>query len=1206
MKHIILAILSVISFCMVTSAQSSAYWHGKERQLRYTPEGEDFVIINGDKKFNRALYGTNTSFRVETSDTPEFAFYMQYMGGNMQLGLVKGNESLWLKFADYVKSVYRAGTRIYEIKDPFIGSGKITLHVLAMGDADGMVMKIETENIPSDVELVCIYGGASNKRFSRNGDIGVDPIDSFALKPEACDNNKYTISKNQFELQYGFSSKAPHRTIVGAFPQNAALKTASPYEIASPLNVWNSTEADNKPLLVARMPLSAKGIDFIALKAKDDKGLTYSALQASFDLAESRRKEIAEAVKINTPDPYFNPLGGVLATAADGIWDDVTKVWQHGAVGWRMPLNGWRAAYVGDAIGWHDRARTHFDGYAASQVTDVEPIIPHPAQDKKLNLARAEKEWGTQMYSNGYICRNPYDAKKMHHYDMNLCYIDELLWHFNWTGDMEYVEKMWPVLERHLAWEKRNFDPNDDGLYDAYACIWASDALQYNSGAATHSTAYNYRSNKMAAEIAAKIGKDPKPYIAEAEKILKAMNSQLWIDSKGRWAEYKDFMGNQMIHPDAAVWTVYHAIDSETHTPFQAYQATRYIDTEIPHIPVLAKGLEDKGYKTIATTNWLPYSWSINNVAFAEVAHTSLAYWQAGRSEEAFHLFKSSILDGMYLGTSPGNIGQVSFYDAARGECYRDFGDPIGVYSRVLIQGLFGILPDAMNNRIEIRPGFPAEWNYASVSTADIKFDFKRNGTKDVYTIGLNFPKQLSLDLSVKAFKDKIKSLKVNGRATNWTLENGVGYPIVKIHGDVSKEYVVEIEWEGTELNVVQYNNVATKGENWKLSSGVTIKDVYDPQGVLSNLQTSTGNIQGTIAGELGHRTLFVQTGQGQMTWWQPIEIEINERLTVDYDSESDKLEFKLINNSKQQLKGQVIINGTYKTDATIAAGSRSATYAVPADNVKFGSNTLQFVENGNIIYETKLMNWNLVNQNPKYETVNIDALLNASVSRIFEEEYLTPRSPYTTLQVPTQGIGEWCHPLLTANIEDTGIRNAVKNNIFETPFGIPFRTTGSISAPNIAFTTLWDNYPTSVSASLAGKASHAYLLMAGSTNHMQCHVPNGTVTVYYTDGTSSLLELVNPETWVPIEQDYFIDGEAFASKYPNPYRVAFKTGIVSRDMEKDMNVKSKEVYGRNIDGGAGIILDIPLDKNKELKNVEVKAVANEVVIGLMGVTLLR
>lgn len=49
---------------------------------------------------------------------------------------------------------------------------------------------------------------------------------------------------------------------------------------------------------------------------------------------------------------------------------------------------------------------------------------------------------------------------------------------------------------------KLNYDPDNDGLYDAYACIWASDALYYNSGAVTHSSAYNYRANKTAAQLA--------------------------------------------------------------------------------------------------------------------------------------------------------------------------------------------------------------------------------------------------------------------------------------------------------------------------------------------------------------------------------------------------------------------------------------------------------------------------------------------------------------------------------------------------------------------------------------------------------------------------------------------------------------------------------------------------------------------------------
>jgi len=56
--------------------------------------------------------------------------------------------------------------------------------------------------------------------------------------------------------------------------------------------------------------------------------------------------------------------------------------------------------------------------------------------------------------------------------------------------------------------------------------------------------------------------------------------------------------------------------------------------------------------------------------------------------------------------------------------------------------------------------------------------------------------------------------------------------------------------------------------------------------------------------------------------------------------------------------------------------------------------------------------------------------------------------------------------------------------------------------------------------------------------------------------------------------------------------------------LEKD--IKGDALDARLIDGGGAIILDLPLDINKELKSLTLTTKANEVVIGLMGVTLER
>jgi len=598
---------------------------------------------------------------------------------------------------------------------------------------------------------------------------------------------------------------------------------------------------------------------------------------------------------------------------------------------------------------------------------------------------------------------------------------------------------------------------------------------------------------------------------------------------------------------------------------------------------------------------------------------------KSGRSDAAFKLFKSSVLDGMYLGASPGNVGQISFYDAARGECYRDFGDPVGMFSRALVQGLFGILPDALNDRLVTRPGMPADWQFASFSTPDISIDYKRNGNIERYNIGQHLPKLLNLELHLKAYFDKITRVSVNGKPAIWRVDTtAVGTPAIWVMCGKNQENSIEIEWGGKSVNTPEEITVA-RGDTYKQMLDVPIETVYDPQSVLGNKQTDGSTISGTVTGEVDHRTFFVHAMQGDLTWWMPVGLWVKEPLEVQpVNPGSGHLSFCLRNNRVVAVTGKLLVNGEQiKDKQTIAACSISEQIEVPVGIAVCGTNRISFVQDNGQREELSLVDWTLpVNTKERTEVVNIDNQLNDKVTQIFKNEYLAPRSPYTTLQTPTQGIGEWTHPLTTASIDDSGLRKASVNGIFNTPMGVPFRTASLPETKNIAFTSLWNNYPASITVPLTGKASHAYLLMAGSTNHMQSRFRNGVVRVWYTDGTSDSLLLVNPQTWCPIEQDYYEDGFAFNMHAPRPFRVFLKTGAVSREMmatkEKQSTDTTKRnggdytetpvspASGREIDGGAAVILDLPLNRSKQLKQLTLETRANEVVIGLMGVTLMR
>ena len=315
--------------------ESTSYKKSDEgvRSQQYFPEGQAFVCTNGKNRYTRALYGSYTDWRVETSDVPIFAVAKKSCHRNIRFVVETGDVSIPLESARYCKAAYANGKRAYWLVDSRWGNDTLTIEVIAMPDSEAAVWKIDARAIRQLLCIKAIVSPIAIPKLNRNGDLGADPAGCFEPTEE----------------------------------------------------VLQSIEVSPK----ADSPIYIK-VDVNVVSAMDTK-----AGQQVFDEAEAYYRQLTHRIVFDTPDPYINTLGSALVLAADGDWDG--KTWLHGCVGWRMPLAGWRAAYVGDVLGWNDRAVSHFDAYAKSQVTDVAPIYPHPSQDPQQNLARAEKKWGTQM-----------------------------------------------------------------------------------------------------------------------------------------------------------------------------------------------------------------------------------------------------------------------------------------------------------------------------------------------------------------------------------------------------------------------------------------------------------------------------------------------------------------------------------------------------------------------------------------------------------------------------------------------------------------------------------------------------------------------------------------------------------------------------------------------------------------------------------------
>ncbi len=1171
-----------------------AFEGASARPLHYHPEGTDFVIDNPeahrDEFFNRPLYaydsppagaepassGRSRGFRVDAGDMTEFSLYLPGRGGNLRLGVKTARAAKWLFNAEHVVARYRAGSMRYEIRDPSLGGATLHVTAITLYTTDGLLVRVEHNGQGPPAELIFAYGGMNGDKGARSGDIGCErePVSRFFQpRPEYCRGNVISIEGNAFTLRGRLG------TVRGVIPPGSQMAVADASGWASPEALLDPADEEAElSVVVGHVLLLPDQPTLLALQLVPGRGrhvpLEAEQLPALFEKTEQYRAALANRVVVDTPDPFIDAAVAALCIAADAIWDEPQGAVMHGAVAWRSTLLGWRGPYSCDALGWHDRAKRHLTYWAGRQNTRPVPDAILPA-DPTSNLSRNEPS----LHRNGDMSGR--------HYDMNLVYIDMLLRHLLWTGDLDLTQQLWSVIERHLAWERRlfrrPFGPDGLPLYEAYAAIWASDDLQYNGGGVTHASAYNYCHNKTVARLARLLGKDPAPYEQEADLILKAMRRELWLPDRGWFGEWKDLLGLQRVHPSAALWTLYHTMDSEVPTPFEAWQMTRFVDTQIAHVPVLGDCF------TLPTTSWMPYTWSTNNVVMAEVAHTSLAYWQAGRGDEAFRMFKGCILDSMYQGLCPGNLGMTTYFDAARGEAQRDFGDAVGIVSRAVVEGLFGIHPDVLAGRLSVCPGFPADWNHARIQHPDFNFAFRRVGSTETYAIEPKFARPMSLRLVVPALCDNAVAT-VNGEPVAWQLVgDSVGKPRIAIEVPKAAEFEVAITWQGDSPAQTEFDTVAVHGSGIVVVLGsATPRRIADPQRALPQVTFEPHLVRATIGGTLGHRTAFLQVQQGQISWWLPVSFEVRpaHEIVASPIQDAEHLRFRVRNN-------------------TAESSAPSDEVVLPADEFLPGSNRVVADLGEGRRVEGVVTNWKIKAAEAivQWEPVVLDSIFNDKVTQIFKNDYLSPRSPYCSLAIPKQGIGSWCNFAKAVEIDDTGLRTAADRNggLFVLPQGVPFRIPGSGDADNVVFTSQWDNYPNDVSVPLAGSASHVYLLMAGSTNSMQSRFDNGEVVVTYADGSAERLALHNPTTWWPIDQDYFIDDYAFNRPEPIPPRVDLRTGTV-----RVLDLETFKGKGGEVRGGAATVLDLPLEADKELASLTVRTLANEVIIGLMAVTLAR
>jgi len=235
-----------------------------------------------------------------------------------------------------------------------------------------------------------------------------------------------------------------------------------------------------------------------------------------------------------------------------------------------------------------------------------------------------------------------------------------------------------------------------------------------------------------------------------------------------------------------------------------------------------------------------------------------------------------------------------------------------------------------------------------------------------------------------------------------------------------------------------------------------------------------------------------------------------------------------------------------------------------------------------------------------RWSLVDLADTYNAPVTEVLERlaQAAQPPSPPAS-QV---GFGYWqahltqYHGSRNQPISDAAWRAKVgPDGIAWTTDGIPFQT--SKDGPNIGVVTLAGGFPATLEFPIEAKGRMLYLMISGMTFPVQSHVVNLRVSLRYADDAEQHVELTNPftigdcwSTWCGRYHDTPANGFENIGGRTGPAGSA-EVDDIARPIPLDTEAH---------------LVPFPLRPDVPLAAVRIEAIANDVVFGVMGATVLK
>jgi hypothetical protein len=376
-----------------------------------------------------------------------------------------------------------------------------------------------------------------------------------------------------------------------------------------------------------------------------------------------------------------------------------------------------------------------------------------------------------------------------------------------------------------------------------------------------------------------------------------------------------------------------------------------------------------------------------------------------------------------------------------------------------------------------------------------------------------------------------------------------------------------------------EIKNVTVNGKTttWELLPGVgrSVLHLQLPESAKAEVAIETGR-------ELAYSAPVTVEGNIGDT----VQLRASDLQIVDFEDPQSVLENEKVENGI--LTARLTANKGYHTVVAKAVAGKAPQWIVYRLKVND--------PRGDALREAQFVN--KIDANATWENIDIHPLLNSDVRTIYLQKYLSPRPNTVSCRLGTDGYSPWTFwhwkSILPVIKLDKAESSLDEKNRLITPQGVPFSWNGG--AKNIAFTSMWDNYPARIDFPVNAKGDAVYFLVAGSTNVMQCQIANAVLRLNYTDGKTDSLELVPPVNYWNL-----CAISSYAKESDKPPRIDYTAEIDKFCLP--VRLPERVQLGENC---RAMLLNLKLRKDVVLKSITLETMSQEVVVGLMGITIMK